>query len=204
VGKSVVRQRGRGLARDTIPSVKRRVMLTNIFAGLSLILALACGWLWARSYFVGDLFIEHHRGWGAGNCPGVIYLRWAAPANLQWTAPDSSALKARDGWTWVEIPPNSAKNLYDVRGEPGGVTFAGFSYVRSTMRSKGFLLIAFPHWSLLLALLVFPALRGWQLLRARRRQNENLCPQCGYDLRATPQRCPECGRENDMVTSMAR
>ncbi len=48
------------------------------------------------------------------------------------------------------------------------------------------------------SLLSLGAIAAWvfslfQHRRALKRATYHLCPTCGYDLRATPDRCPECG-----------
>jgi hypothetical protein len=56
--------------------------------------------------------------------------------------------------------------------------------------------VAVPHWFLVMLFAAGPAvaLRRWGVrIYRRRRVVAGCCPGCGYDLRATPGRCPECG-----------
>jgi hypothetical protein len=55
--------------------------------------------------------------------------------------------------------------------------------------------IAAPYWAIS-ALLASPSLvlrKRWQKWRESRRRGQGLCLACGYDLRASEDRCPECG-----------
>ncbi|HEX4796877.1 MAG TPA: hypothetical protein VH370_24005 [Humisphaera sp.] len=53
--------------------------------------------------------------------------------------------------------------------------------------------VSFPHWLAILVFGVAPAAHLFQLLKARKRRRRGCCVSCGYDLRATPEQCPECG-----------
>ena len=53
--------------------------------------------------------------------------------------------------------------------------------------------ITVPHWFVLLLCLPFPLIWSRRFRRNRYRLGHGLCVKCGYDLRATTHKCPECG-----------
>jgi len=61
------------------------------------------------------------------------------------------------------------------------------------------------YWIILVASVGFAGLTSRPLIRrrrARQRAERHLCATCGYDLRASPERCPECGAPAPPVAVM--
>ena len=75
---------------------------------------------------------------------------------------------------------------------------AGFKASQSFSRSgDGSLMewaaVAIPYWAIAVAALPLPLLVLGPGVMRRRRKKAGRCEGCGYDLRATLSRCPECG-----------
>jgi hypothetical protein len=58
---------------------------------------------------------------------------------------------------------------------------------------RGASVVMIPTWLPLLILGILPSCTLRRIVARRQRRRAGLCRQCGYDLRATPDRCPECG-----------
>ena len=63
---------------------------------------------------------------------------------------------------------------------------------RDLMDVKQIFLCSISIWYLVLSTAILPVIVVFLRLRPRR-PRPGYCQQCGYDLRATPDRCPECG-----------
>jgi hypothetical protein len=88
----------------------------------------------------------------------------------------------------------------------------GFSWNRTKMldvdgtASVNYVQFTFPHWFAIAAtcgLMVMPIVHNRRARRQHRRMESGCCVHCGYDLRASPGRCPECG-EQSLATDMSR
>jgi hypothetical protein len=92
---------------------------------------------------------------------------------------------------------SSSLDFYGARHDPNKVEFAGFRHFSYQDRRTGgaFYVSTVPYWfaGIVTALPPVVWLRAWVKRRRLRRARSNLCASCGYDLRATPDRCPECG-----------
>jgi hypothetical protein len=79
-------------------------------------------------------------------------------------------------------------------------SFLGFTYLGPDQFGRGFdrkssiWRVGVPWVSLAGIAGLIPAIVLWRRFRRWHQAEVGHCPICGYDLRATPDRCPECGR----------
>jgi hypothetical protein len=166
-------------------------ILLNVATVLSLVLCVATMAAWVRSYRAYDgvywsranprmqLWIETYRG---GLDAGVA--KALSPLNVLLPP----------GAGWHQSTPRSY-----VKGHGPQDTFFnrfGFSLGSFQVNATAVRDLTCPFWFIILltAILRGARLAGWRRRRARRlRMRLGLCRHCGYDCRATPDRCPECG-----------
>jgi len=174
---------------------------------LSLILCVASGVLWVRSYYRLDyLDIRPRRTphvvWSITSQAGGVAVRWKF---LPRTAlayervhdshgADSVYLRSvpleTERWDWFgadDLQWGWAGFGYRAKDEGGQAYSASYIYQGVKYR-----VVIVPWWSLPLVTGVTPAALLVSVLR-RNGKRPGFCRSCGYDLRATPDRCPECG-----------
>jgi hypothetical protein len=89
------------------------------------------------------------------------------------------------------VPQGPARYHWRV-GKPGSCfVFAGL--IPQDPNAPMFFSLKVSHWLLAALSLILPALWTVKMLRRSRPHADGLCVKCGYDLRCTPDRCPECG-----------
>ncbi len=174
----------------------RRLLLITAFA-TSLLGCIGTGVLRIRSYWVADCLTYHETPAVDSEVTsdvGVLEYR-RVPSALRCFGQPNVGGK-------VEIHSGPASTI--MRLDPP--TWLGsfkWKVWTDNWSPAAWAIVAVPH-SLLLAMFGIGAI--WPLARLRklnRRQRQGCCVNCGYDLRASPERCPECGRPREDLDTTA-
>jgi len=157
---------------------------------LSTLALLLCVGAWIRSYLPENFFLRLHKGSLVLIFAGEQYAEGIDPANypvsMVGLGPPGSSRRLREDTAQVLARARlSASRNRQWRA-------MGFEVIASDMRF-GHFVVVIPFWAIFLPL---AGLTSWAWVRWYRRrewQQPGRCQKCGYDLRATSDRCPECG-----------
>lgn len=187
----------------------------NTVALVSLVLVVATAVLWVRSDFVSDTVgyetaysgERRFRSLSASQMNGYVFL---AIDTITLDTPGGFEMCLHDwprnlGLTHASHPvdptvvPQGYKGHFGFEMRTDQWTHHALQ-IHPLRQDHGYLhgvrtSIVFSHARLAELLAIAPALWGFGWWRRRRsaRAAQGRCRSCGYDLRATPERCPECG-----------
>jgi hypothetical protein len=175
--------------------------ILNTLTFLSLLVFLAFAALWLRSHHVRDLvdLVTENTYTLASTNPGELNARisfnypfafYASGPPPRFVRIERTIDAGYSDWKTVTIPTA----ITDWRH--AGIVYLTWDSGDAT-RKIPTALVVLPLWLPTVTFALLPVSRGLLLLKRRSRRGHrdraNLCQACGYDLRATPDRCPECG-----------
>ena len=189
--------------------------LFALCSAVSLVVFVAACAAWARSYWRGDIIEWRWHGQTATTFhtyrfaihvgDGGVYGEWL---HKTMTAEQAAIRRVSDYQRQrterfqkslhTATPPGGRRGW--VPADAWGGFFFGRRHV-TTPSAEGLHAVqsaraCAPLWPAAPLLAAMPAGwlgRRWRARRSRRARDTGLCPSCAYDLRASPERCPECG-----------
>jgi hypothetical protein len=172
-----------------------RRWLFNVLAGLSLLLCVAAAAFWVRSHWRWDevsLYDGTNVGYDLFTWNGGLYF-------VRMTNSNGTFIRLRAYSVGPTVPGSVLFQppRWSLLGFEAGDTLReifNIGKVYQSVNSGHYVLI--PYWAIIVLSGVGPGL--WLMGYRRRhilsrRMRRGVCWVCGYDLRATPDRCPECG-----------
>jgi hypothetical protein len=175
-----------------MPAVKRR--LFNLLAAVSLVLCVAMTSTWASSYYREFSLLRHSdtRAWSLRLFRGRLDLRRVVFPQETLPAP----LNGKEVYDPAPAPWRIFVYLAD---PPPRYGFAWLSsatdpiWFKSAQGIRSFWILRAPVGPMCIAVAIVAGCCVCALVRHARLPVKGCCRKCGYDLRATPHRCPECG-----------
>ena len=172
-------------------------MTRRLFTAASVVSLLMCPAaiiLWVRSYSVADDFQR------IGSATVCAFTTSRGRVCVYFEPADYTAYGPRG---WQRRSSDSPSDLkVDLPENPLGIPDMGVYHVyvntmgfglytfQVTIESARIYRLIVPFWFIVVLLAILPL---WVFRRSRHRRLPDLCSSCGYDLRATADRCAECG-----------
>jgi hypothetical protein len=202
---------GRCAKRGILPPVRRWPFI--ILSVLSLVLCVATTALWLRSYWTFDHYdrIQRVRADDSQAIRQWYFMSDGGGVKLTVFTAEGSTVPglwgSNLGTWWGHEPATGYVRFGNDRAVAIGWLGVGWgggkwNQVDGSLTTEDSWIV-FPHWMAVALFGLTPAVWLATFVRKRRRLANGLCRHCGYDLRATPDRCPECGAASMSANEVA-
>jgi hypothetical protein len=192
--------------------------LVTILAALSLLLCLAAIVLWGRSYSRYDRIRWNGESSDSTYVTSRTILFLSGGGGVSFSMLTGQVLQShlqavgelREIWKWhpqgfefetekaeITVYPfalaNPPPSVFRMIGFEFGNQhhLSGSGKEQDVVTSNRWFVV--PWWCVISVFAVMPLIAAFSFYRRSRLVRDDHCPNCNYDLRATPERCPECG-----------